>query len=123
MYNYIQDLKLKVLNEAEKGKSKAIQGKKIDRDEIEAIDNYDTPHQVMIGNDLTDKSEARKLKKEIADFREFLLTLVKEKELPERTEDIDIKKSGYESSHSRKKERNWIPKLQPGNTINSGIHP
>ncbi len=82
LYSYIQDLKLKVLNEAEKGKSKAIQGKKIDRDEIVAIDNYDTPHQVMIGNDLTDKSEARKLKKEIADFREFLLALVKEKDIP-----------------------------------------
>ncbi len=79
---YIQDLKLKVLSDAEKGKSKAINGKVIDRDEIVAIDNYDTPHQVMIGNELTDKSEARKLKKEIADFREFLLTLVKEKELP-----------------------------------------
>ena len=71
-----------MLNEAEKGKSKAIEGKTIDRDEIVAINDYDTPHQVMIGNDLTDKSEARKLKNEIADFREFLLTLVKEKELP-----------------------------------------
>jgi gliding motility-associated protein GldM len=82
LYNYIQELKLKVLNEAEKGKSKAIQGKKIDREAIVAIDNYDTPHQVMIGNELTDRSEARKLKKEIADFREFLLTLVKEKDIP-----------------------------------------
>ncbi len=26
--------------------------KTIDRDEIKAIDDYDTPHQVMIGNDL-----------------------------------------------------------------------
>jgi gliding motility-associated protein GldM len=82
LYNYVQDLKLRVLSEAEKGKSKAIQGKKIDRDAIVAVDNYDTPHQVMIGNDLSDKSEARKLKKEIANFREFLLTLVKEKDIP-----------------------------------------
>jgi gliding motility-associated protein GldM len=82
LYNYIQDLKLKVLSDAEKGESKAINGRTIDRDEIVRIDNYDTPHQVMIGADLTDKSEARKLKKEIADLREFMLTLVKEKELP-----------------------------------------
>jgi gliding motility-associated protein GldM len=82
LYSYIQDLKLKVLSDAEKGKSKAIQGKKIDRDEIVAIDNYDTPHQVMIGNELTDKSESRKLKNEIAGFREFLLKLVKEKDIP-----------------------------------------
>ncbi len=79
LYNYIQELKLKVLTEAERGKSKAIKGKTIDRDEIVAIDDYDTPHQVMIGNELTDKSEARKLKKEIADFREFLLTTGKGK--------------------------------------------
>ena len=36
-----------------------------------------------MATDLTDKSEARKLKNEIADFREFLLTLVKEKQIPE----------------------------------------
>jgi gliding motility-associated protein GldM len=82
LYNYIQELKLKALSQAEKGQSKAIKGKIIDRDEIVRVDDYDTPHQVMIGSDLTDKSEARKLKKEIADFREYLLTLVKEKDLP-----------------------------------------
>ncbi len=84
LFNYIQDLKLRVLNQAERGKSEAITGKSIDRDKIQATDNYDTPHQVMIGTDLTDKSEARKLKNEIAKFREFLLTLVKEKQIPEQ---------------------------------------
>ncbi|HEX2976893.1 MAG TPA: GldM family protein, partial [Bacteroidales bacterium] len=61
-----------------------IEGKKIDRDKIEATDNYDTPHRIMIGEDLNDKSEARKLKNEIASLREFMLTLVKEKEMPEQ---------------------------------------
>ena len=84
LYFYIQDLKLRVLNEAEKGKSEAIEGKSIDRDKIEATTDYDTPHRVMIGNDLTDNSEARKLKNEVAGFREFLLGLVKEKELPQQ---------------------------------------
>ncbi len=82
LYNYLQDLKLRVLNEAERGKSEAIVDKSIDRDKIEATTDYDTPHRIMIGTDLTDKSEARKLKNEIAGFREFLLSLVKEKELP-----------------------------------------
>ena len=82
LYNYLQDIKLHVLNEAERGRSAAITGKSIDRDKIEATTDYDTPHRIMIGNDLTDKSEARKLKNEIAKFREFLLNLVKEKEFP-----------------------------------------
>jgi gliding motility-associated protein GldM len=82
LYNYIQDLKLKVLDQAERGKSAAISGKTIDREKIEATTDYDTPHHIMIGSDLTDKSESRKLKNEISKFREFLLTLVKEKQLP-----------------------------------------
>jgi gliding motility-associated protein GldM len=84
LYNYIQDLKIKVLNEAERGKSDAISGKSIDRDKIEATTDYDTPHRIMIGNDLTDKSEARVLKNEISKFREFLLTIDKEKGLPQQ---------------------------------------
>ncbi len=84
LYDYIQDLKIKTLSQAERGKSEAIEGKSIDRDKIEATTDYDTPHNVMIGNDLNDKSEARKLKNEIASLREFMLTVVKEKELPEQ---------------------------------------
>jgi gliding motility-associated protein GldM len=82
--DYIQDLKIKVLNESEKGKSAAIKGKVIERDLIENTTDYDTPHHIMIGDDLSDKSESRKLKNEVAAFREFLLTLSKEKELPEQ---------------------------------------
>jgi gliding motility-associated protein GldM len=84
LYDYIQDLKLKTLNEAERGKSAAIQGKSINRDKIENTTDYDTPHRTMIGNELNDRSEARKLKNEIAALREFMLAIVKEKELPEQ---------------------------------------
>jgi hypothetical protein len=84
VYDYIQDLKLKTLNQAERGKSAAIEGKTIHRDEIEATTDYDTPHNVMIGSELNDKSESRKLKNEIAALREFMLTVVTEKELPEQ---------------------------------------
>jgi gliding motility-associated protein GldM len=92
LFNHIQDLKLQVLNEAERGKSKAITGKSIDRDKIEATTNYDTPHRIMIGDELSDKSESRKLKNEIAELREFMLTVVKEKALPDQ-----LKKSISES--------------------------
>jgi len=92
LHDYIQNLKLTTLNDAERGKSEAIEGKVIDRDKIEATDNYDAPHRIMIGNELSDKSEARKLKNEIASLREFMLTLVKEKEIPEQLR-LSIEKS------------------------------
>lgn len=92
VYDYIQDLKLKTLNQAERGKSAAIEGKTIHRDEIEATTDYDTPHNVMIGSELNDKSEARKLKNEIAALREFMLSTVTEKELPEQLR-LSISKS------------------------------
>ncbi|HLO58603.1 MAG TPA: gliding motility protein GldM [Bacteroidales bacterium] len=84
IYDKIQDLKINVLNQAEGGKSKAINGKTIERDLIENTTDYDTPARIMIGDELTDKSEARKLKNDIASLREFMLTLVKEKEIPEQ---------------------------------------
>ncbi len=84
VYDYIQDLKLKTLNEAERGQSAAIEGKSIQRDKIEATTDYDTPHRIMIGNELNDNSEARKLKNEITALREFMLTMVTEKEIPEQ---------------------------------------
>lgn len=84
LYDYIQDLKLKTLNEAERGKSAAINGKTIERDKIEATTDYDTPHRIMIGENI-DKSEARKLRDEIAALREFMLTLgPKDKGLPDQ---------------------------------------
>jgi gliding motility-associated protein GldM len=84
LYNYIQDLKLKVLKQAERGRTEAIEGVSIDRDKIKATTDYDTPHNVMIGNDLNDRSEARKLKNEIASFREFLLNINDGRPLPDQ---------------------------------------
>jgi gliding motility-associated protein GldM len=92
LYDYIQDLKLKTLNESERGKSEAVEGKSINRNKIGNTTDYDTPHRIMIGNDLNDKSEARKLKNEIASLREFMLTVVKEKELPQQLKE-SIEKS------------------------------
>jgi len=76
LYNYIQKLKIQVLQEAERGKSAAVSGDSINRDKIEATTDYDTPNRIMIGNELTEKSEAVKLRKEIESYRNFLLSLV-----------------------------------------------
>jgi gliding motility-associated protein GldM len=85
LYFYIQRLKIKVLSEAERGKTEnIIKGDTIFRDEIQAIQDYDTPTRIMIGNDLTDKSEATILRKEVESFREFLLNIQDGEPLPEK---------------------------------------
>ncbi len=83
LYDYIQQLKLKTLNEAERGKSKAIEGTHIDRDKIQATTDYDTPHRIMIG-DNSNNNEASKLKNEIIALREFMLNIEKDKPLPDQ---------------------------------------
>ena len=77
LYNYVQRLKLAVLKEAEKTNAKvSIKGDTIYRDKIKSTTNYDTPGRLMIGNELTERSEATKLRKEIESFRNYLLSLV-----------------------------------------------
>src|SRR4030042_1902899 len=76
LYNNVQRLKLLVLKETEKSKSESIKGDSIFRDKIKNTTNYDTPGRIMIGNELTDRSEATRLKKEIDSYRNYLLSLV-----------------------------------------------
>jgi gliding motility-associated protein GldM len=75
---HIQDLKLLVLREAEKRNYDAIVDKngELHRDEVKAVTDYDTPNRIMIGNELTANSEARKLKNEIENYKAFLLEFV-----------------------------------------------
>ncbi len=75
LYNYVQRLKMHVLNEAEKN-SEGIKGDSIFRDKIKATTDFDTPGRIMIGNELTERSEATKLRKEIETHRDYLLSLV-----------------------------------------------
>jgi gliding motility-associated protein GldM len=112
LYNYIQDLKLKVLNQAERGKSAAIEGTTIDRDKIEATTDYDTPNNVMIGSELTDKSEARKLKNEIIQLREFFLSINDGKPLPEQlvqsvTKSLDTEPPQQEGQRKDPEHSSW----------------
>jgi hypothetical protein len=77
LYIYIQRLKLKVLADAEKSNSKySIKGDSIFRDKIKSTTDYDTPGRLMIGNEVTDKSEATKLRKEIENYRIYMLSII-----------------------------------------------
>ncbi len=75
LHNHIQDLKLLVLREAEKKNYDKIVKKDgdLNRDEVEAVTDYDTPARIMIGEELGPNSRATILKNEIIDFKKFLL--------------------------------------------------
>lgn len=81
LYSRIQSLKMQVLKEAEKDNyEKILAGKDgdINREEVEAVTDYDTPYRIMIGEELTENSEATKLRKEIEAYRTFLLEFIPE---------------------------------------------
>lgn len=76
LYKHIQNLKIEVVREAKD--EQAIDGNIIHRDVIESIEDYDTPKRVMIGSEYREDCKATMLKNMIADYRGFLLSLVKE---------------------------------------------
>jgi len=85
LFDYIQELKIRTLTQAERGSTEAIgEGNTIERDKIKATTDYDTPHNVMIGKDIKG-SEAEKLKNKIAELREDFLSINSDgKPLPEQ---------------------------------------
>ncbi|MFC2087419.1 gliding motility protein GldM [Bacteroidota bacterium] len=78
LYEYIFELKKKIVLTTEKGDSSAIHGHHISVAEIDGKDNMDVPAQIMVGSELHEKSEARILKNKIIEFKEYMLEHVKE---------------------------------------------
>ncbi|NJK86089.1 MAG: gliding motility protein GldM [Bacteroidales bacterium] len=80
LYNRLQTLKMQVLQESEQKNFEAVKGEDgdIHRDKVSNTTDYDTPARIMIGEELTAKSEATVLKKEIEEYREFLLEFIPE---------------------------------------------
>jgi hypothetical protein len=54
--NYIQDLKIELILNAEGDKSKAINGKSVDVTKIAKLDEYNVPTQIMLGSDYNGKA-------------------------------------------------------------------
>ncbi|MBA7527447.1 hypothetical protein ES705_19623 [subsurface metagenome] len=88
--DFIQDKKLEMVIEAEGDNTKAIEGKEINVELIDAKDNTQVPARIMIG-DNNDRA-GRKLREMVENFRNFLI-----KEIV-ITEDADAIRNSIESS-------------------------
>lgn len=73
LFNYIQALKVEIIQKAEGKDTKAVEGKKINGELIESKDNTDIPAEIMYGSNNTGKG--RDLKKMIEHYREYLVSL------------------------------------------------
>ncbi len=108
LINKIQDLKLLVVKEAERNNPKAFEGGVINRDEIKAVTDYDTPNRILIGPDVTSNSKARILKNQIEEYKKYLLDFIPEENTKLRE---SIKASlDTEDEHNKKKspkENTW----------------
>ena len=86
LYNMIHDYKIEILKTSEKSNFVNIYDentKEIDGEEIQVKDNYDIPSQIMVGDN--NDGEAFKLKNEIVNYREYLLSLITN---PESSESV-----------------------------------
>jgi len=71
-FNFIQDLKIKIINTAEGADNLAVKGDEITIEAVKMIDNTDVPTQILIGAD--EGGEANTLKALLNEYREFLIT-------------------------------------------------
>jgi gliding motility-associated protein GldM len=72
VYNFIQDLKLEIVTEAEGKDSPAINGREIVIEQVKRIDDNNIPSQILIG--ANENGKANTLKALINEYREFLIT-------------------------------------------------
>ncbi len=74
LFNYIQEIKIDIIREAEGPDTEALNGNEIIVEHIKAIDNTNVPSQILIGSD--ENGRANDLKALIADFRELLIEVI-----------------------------------------------
>ena len=106
LYKHIQDLKIEVVIGA--NDEGAIEGEIIHRHKIKATTDYDTPKRIMIGSEYREDCKASVLKGMIADYRSFLLNLVKEDNVQLRgsiTNGLNTDNPQAENTKGRSKEK------------------
>jgi gliding motility-associated protein GldM len=75
LYNRIQDIKISIIRKGDGIKAKSIgENSAIDVDMIEAVDNTDAAHNIMLGSSDTRSGEAYALREEINKYKQYLLT-------------------------------------------------
>ncbi len=71
LFNYLQDLKIEIILEAEGEDTKAVQGNEVIIDEVKRIDENNVPSQILIGSN--DDQKAFFLRTLINEYRDFLI--------------------------------------------------
>jgi gliding motility-associated protein GldM len=79
LFNYMQDLKIEIINKAEKPGNLAVNGKEINIDEVKKIDDNNVPSEILIG--ANENGKANDLKALIASYREDMIQIVNGKNL------------------------------------------
>jgi gliding motility-associated protein GldM len=79
LFNYIQDLKIEIINKAEKPGNLAVNGKEINIDEVKKIDDNNVPSEILIG--ANENGKANDLKALIASYRDDMIQIVNGKNL------------------------------------------
>jgi gliding motility-associated protein GldM len=73
LFNFIQQLKIQIVQKAEGADTKAVEGKKVKGELIEGKDNTDIPAEIMIG--ANNAGKGRDLKVMMEKYREYLVSL------------------------------------------------
>jgi gliding motility-associated protein GldM len=71
MYNFIQDLKIMIIKEADGDDAEAINGREIDITKVDRFDDNNVPSQILIGPN--ENGKAYDLRAAINDYRDFLI--------------------------------------------------
>ncbi len=73
-YNFIQGLKIQIINATEGEDNPAVKGNEVIIEEVKRIDDVNTPSQILIG--ANENGKANDLKAVLADYRDFLLGIL-----------------------------------------------
>jgi gliding motility-associated protein GldM len=76
-YNFIQGLKIEIINTAEGPDNLAVQGNEVDVEKVQRIDDNNTPSEILIG--ANENGKANDLKALLIEYREFLITTLEGK--------------------------------------------
>ncbi len=74
LFDYLQDIKIEIILEAEGEDTEAVEGREVHIDHVEKIDENNIPSQILIGDD--ENGKANNIRALINDYREFLIETI-----------------------------------------------
>ena len=103
-FNFIQGLKIEIINRAEGPDNLAVKGNEVNVEEVKRIDDTNIPSEILIGANETGKASA--LKAMLADYRESLITILDGKN-PAAEEALRTSLSTADGLNKDKKIERW----------------